>query len=183
MVRILRSFARFRRAETGSLSVETVVLFPLLIWAYTAMFVFWDAYKTENINLKSAYTVADMISREQRPIDMTYLEGARTIYQFLNTGDTNQQLRVSVVRQRVDSNDNEYLQLEWSEGTEGLPGYTDLAQIEAKIPMIARGDEVIVVDTSTDWSPVFNVGLPARSFTQTVVTSPRFVPQVLWNGV
>jgi hypothetical protein len=30
------------------------------------MFVFWDAFKTQNVNLKATYTIADMISREQR---------------------------------------------------------------------------------------------------------------------
>lgn len=183
MRRILKPIARFRRAETGALSVEAVIIFPLLVWVYTAMFVFWDAYKTENINLKSAYTVADMISREQRPIDAAYLAGARTIFEFLNPGDTNQQLRVSVVSMNVDSDGNQFLQLVWSQGTEGLPGHGSLIQIQDRIPMMAPGDQVIVVDTTTDWTPLFNVGLQARTFAQTVVTSPRFVPQVLWNGV
>ena len=172
----------FFRSELGTVTVETVVIFPLLVWAYTAMFVFWDAFKTENINLKSAYTIADMISREQRMIDDTYIEGARTIYRFLNAGNDNQQVRVSVVSLRVDALGNEVHELEWSYGTEGLACYTDVALLEPRIPIMAPGDQVIVVDTAADWEPVFNVGLPARQMRETVVTSPRFVPRVLCSG-
>jgi hypothetical protein len=172
----------FLGTERGTVTVETVVIFPLLVWAYTAMFVFWDAYKTENINLKSAYTIADMISREQRMIDDTYIEGARTIYRFLNAGDTNQQVRVSVVSLQVDSDGDEFHHLEWSHGTEGLPCYSDVSLLQPRIPIMAPGDQVIVVDTASDWAPVFNVGLPARQMRETVVTSPRFVPRVLCTG-
>jgi Flp pilus assembly protein TadG len=95
-------FTRFLRSERGSFTVEAVVIFPLLVWAYTAMFVFWDAFKTQNINLKATYTIADMISREQEQICTDYIEGARSIYAFLNAGDSNHQVRVTNVRQIPD---------------------------------------------------------------------------------
>jgi hypothetical protein len=83
-----------------------VVIFPLLVWAYTAMFVFWDAFKTQNINLKATYTIADMISREQEEICDDYIEGARSIYAFLNAGDANHQVRVTNVQQVPDADGN-----------------------------------------------------------------------------
>jgi Flp pilus assembly protein TadG len=178
-----RAVRRFRQSEVGSFTAEAVVIFPLLVWSYTAMFVFWDAFKTQNINLKASYTIADMISREQRMIDQAYLDGARSIYAVLSTGNENHRLRVSVVRNRVDALGNAALSLEWSQVSgEDVTSYTDISQVADIIPMLAENDTVIVVTTFTDWQPVFNVGLRPMTLTETSVTAPRFLPQIQWDG-
>jgi hypothetical protein len=102
MTRLPAMLRRFLRCEEGSYTVELVVIFPLLAWAYTSMFVFWDAYKTQNINLKATYTIADMISREEREICDNYIEGAHNIYAYLSRGNTNHRLRVTLVMQIPD---------------------------------------------------------------------------------
>jgi hypothetical protein len=170
-------FTRFLRSERGSFTVEAVVIFPLLVWAYTAMFVFWDAFKTQNINLKATYTIADMISREQEQICTDYIEGARSIYAFLNAGDSNHQVRVTNVRQIPDPDGGTDYEF-WSWATEGLTPYTSKAQFESIVPMMANYDSVIIVSTATDWAPIFNAGLSAMTLSETVVTSPRFAPQI-----
>jgi Flp pilus assembly protein TadG len=180
---LLRAVRRFRESETGTFTAEAVVIFPLLVWSYTAMFVFWDAFKTQNVNLKATYTIADMISREQRTIDQSYLDGARAIYAFLSTGNENHRIRVSVVRNRVDEFGEAALSLEWSQVSgEGVANYTDIDQVSSIIPMLAANDSVIVVTTFTDWRPVFNAGLSPMTLTETSVTAPRFMPQILWQG-
>jgi Flp pilus assembly protein TadG len=166
-------FRRFLRSERGSFTVEAVVIFPLLVWAYTAMFVFWDAFKTQNINLKATYTIADMISREQELICNSYIEGARSIYAFLSPGDTNHQIRVTSVRQLRDEDDNVEWEF-WSFATSGMVPYTELDQFQDIMPMMADFDSLLIVNTATDWTPSFNAGLSAMTLSETVVTSPRF---------
>jgi hypothetical protein len=170
-------FRRFLRSEGGSFTVEAVVIFPLLVWAYTAMFVFWDAFKTQNINLKATYTIADMISREQEQICDSYIEGARSIYAFLNAGDSNHEVRVTSVRQVRNSAGNREWEF-WSFATDGMQPYTEVNQFRSIVPMMADFDSVIIVSTATDWEPIFNTGLPAMTLSETVVTSPRFSPQI-----
>jgi hypothetical protein len=170
-------FTRFLGSERGSFTVEAVVIFPLLVWAYTAMFVFWDAFKTQNINLKATYTIADMISREQEEICDDYIEGARSIYAFLNAGDADHQVRVTNVQQVPDSDGNPTFQF-WSWATEGLTPYTEVEQFEALVPTMGDFDSVIIVTTATDWAPIFNAGLSAMTLSETVVTSPRFSPKI-----
>jgi hypothetical protein len=141
------------------------------------MFVFWDAFKTQNINLKASYTIADMISREQEMICDAYIDGARSIYAFLSPGDTNHQVRVTSVRQVRDEDDN--LEWEfWSFATDGMLPYTDLDQFQDMLPMMADFDSLLIVNTATDWTPIFNAGLSAMTLSETVVTSPRFSPQI-----
>lgn len=172
---------RFLRSERGSFTVEAVVVFPLLVWAYTAMFVFWDAFKTENINLKATYTIADMISREQEEICTDYIAGANSIYAFLNSGDSNHRLRVTAARQIPDDNGDGEPEYEfWSipYPANGLPAYTNVSEFKPLLPIMADYDSVIIVTAATDWEPVFNAGLSARTLSETVVTSPRFAPRI-----
>ena len=170
---------RFLHSERGTFTVEAVVIFPLLVWAYTAMFVFWDAFKTQNINLKATYTIADMISREQEEVCTSYFDGARSIYAFLNSGDSNHRLRVTSVRRIATPGGGTTPTYEfWSYATTGLSPYTSSAQFASIVPMMAVFDSVIIVTTATDWQPVFNAGLGAMTLSETVVTSPRFAPQI-----
>ena len=45
----------FGRNDAGSVSVEAVIMFPILLWAFAAMFVFWDAFKMQNILINFFY--------------------------------------------------------------------------------------------------------------------------------
>lgn len=179
--KMLPRLRRLRDAEDGGLSVEAVLIFPLLFWAFGGLFVFWDAYKTQNDNLKAAFTVADMISREVVAIDAEYIEGAQSVYQFLTRSIETTDIRVSVVSMGLDANDEPVLELEWSHGTGTLIGHTDPKALEDVVPTIAVGDEMIVVETRMPWEPMFAAGLMARDMTEVVVAKPRYVPQVLWD--
>jgi Flp pilus assembly protein TadG len=179
MTFVTTHFRHFLRSERGTFTVEAVVIFPLLVWAYTAMFVFWDAFKTQNINLKATYTIADMISREQEELCTSYFEGARTIYAFLNAGDANHRIRVTNVRRIATPGGGTTPTYQfWSYASAGLNPYTSSAQFASIVPMMAVFDSVIIVTTATDWEPLFNAGLGAMTLSETVVTSPRFAPQI-----
>ena len=171
---------RFKTEEEGALSVETVIVFPILVWALAATFVFWDAYKARNINLKATYTVADMISREVDPIQPGYIHGMNRVFQFLIGSDDGNDLRVTVVKLGLatDGKTPEY-KLEWSYGTsEALTPITDFTALRSKLPMMSVGDQLIIVESQMRWEPVFGIGLTERDMNQYVFASPRFVPQV-----
>ena len=62
--KLLRArLATFAQDARGSLSVEAALILPLLCWFYVASFVWFDAFRTQNANLKASYTLADMLSR------------------------------------------------------------------------------------------------------------------------
>ena len=101
--RVHNRLRRFAAAESGALSVEAVIIFPILLWAFIAMFVFWDAFKAQNINLKATYTVADLISREDDPIDAAYVDGMNDVYEFLIARDDGNDLRRFGRQRRIGS--------------------------------------------------------------------------------
>lgn len=187
---IMSRLKQFRRSETGSMSVEAVIIFPLLLWGYAAMFIYWDAFKAQNLNLKATYTVADLVSREVLPITPTYIDGMNDIYGFLIRRNEGNDMRVTVVRFVESAAGPEAppdMELRWSDGTGSYAPYTNLSAIQDDLPTLMIGDELIVVETQMWWSPPINfslesVGLSRRQFSNMVFTSPRFTPQVQWDG-
>ncbi len=172
---------RFRNDETGSLSIEAVFALPLLVWAIIATFVFWDAFKTLNISQKATYTVADMLSRETDPIDDDYIAAMHEMFDFLAGSAGANAIRVSVVTKITNPvTGTEQLALVWSEGAD-IPAYTDLTVIEARLPEMALGEQLIVVESEQEWQPAFAVGLASYRFREVALARPRFSPQLVFD--
>lgn len=179
----LRLSSRFFRNEQGSLSVEACFAVPLLAWAITATFVFFDAFKTLNVSQKATYTIADMISREDtRPIDDDYITALHETYTYLagQSGHPSA-LRVTTVVMDVDPvTGDAFLVLEESRGVK-YDDMTDLDEIRDRLPDIAPGDQMIIVESVQQWLPAFFVGLTAYNFREVALARPRFAPRVCWE--
>lgn len=172
---------RFSQAENGSLSIEAVFALPMLVWAITATFVFWDAFKTLNVSQKATYTVADMLSRETQAIDGPYLTSMHELYAYLSTSEGDNALRITVVRMDLDQATGvKSYALVWSQGVGGIAGYTDLAVIQSRLPDMSPGDQMIVVESEQEWAPDFAVGLASYRFREVAISRPRFAPQLVW---
>lgn len=174
----LRPAARFSRDQRGSTTVEAVLILPLLLWAYVAMFVYFDAFKVQNANLRAAYTIADMISRQTDSIDANYVNGLRTVFDYLVGIETTTSVRASSVF--WDGVSNSY-KVSWSYGTGTMPLLTNanINDYATKLPIIPVGDTLIVIETWLDYTPAFEVGgLQPRTFKEFIATRPRFVAEV-----
>ena len=146
------------------------------------MFVFWDAFKMQNINLKATYTVADLISREDDPITPDFIDGMNDVYQFLIRRNDGNDMRVTVVSVGLaEDGETPILELEWSYATGDMVAFELIDQIADRLPILSVGDQLIVVETQMQWVPVMEFGLEERQMTQLVFTSPRFVPQVVFD--
>lgn len=172
---------RFARSESGSLSIEAVFAVPILAWAITATFVFFDAFKTQYISQRATYTVADMLSREEVAIDTNYLTALHEMYDYLSNSEGNNNLRVTVIERKTDPNTGDpYLDLIWSHGV-GVAEYVNLSVIEDRIPGIAVGEQLIIVESEQEWSPAFGVGLASYNFYEMALARPRFAPKLCWQ--
>lgn len=178
---VLARVRRFGRRTDGSLSVEAIMVFPLLAWAYMGMYFFFDAYRQQNVNLKAAYTVSDMLSREVDVIDWDYIVGVNTLLDYLTTSSQDTQVRISAVYWDEDTDRHILL---WSRGTRGKLDLTQ-AQITSdyaeEIPVMADKDTAILVETWSYFEPTVKIGLPSVTFDNLIVTSPRFAPQLCYE--
>jgi len=181
---------RFARNESASLSVEAVLVLPLLLWGFLAIFVFFDAFRVKNLALKANYAISDLLSRETSVIDMDYIRGSERLYEFLTRVQTDAWLRVTVVHCTADCAEPERtLERDWSRATDDVPNLTNadiMNHYEPIIPWIPAGERVIMVESSLLYTPPFSkaiTGLGARSLTNVVMTRPRFAPQLCFEGV
>ena len=166
--------------ERGSVAVETILMLPILAWTYFAMMQFFHAYRHEAISFKANITIADMFSREAGYISPSYIDGAKSLLDFLATIDDEPELRVTAFRWSED--DDEY-QVAWSKGRGSRDDLTtaDLAGETDRIPIMYDGEMALLVETWIDYEPIFNIGMEGREMNAFTVISPRFTTQICYN--
>lgn len=178
--RVLLSCRRFARSARGSITVEAVLILPLLFWAYIATFAFFDAFRQQNVTMKASYTLADMVSRETEALTPSDIEGLNGIYDYLTTSNQPTWIRITSV---YWDDTNQVFRQAWSYASRGHDALTDttLQGAAELIPAMSVGDTVVLVETFLIYDPVFNVGLEQRLMAQTIVTRPRFASQVVFD--
>ena len=122
MSRLTRLFRRllprgFAAETRGSVTVETLIIFPTLAWALVATAVFFDGFRTRNQTQMAAQIVADLLSRESNMFTTSYLEGMNNVFDFIADSRVPTRLRISSV---MWSGVEERNVLQWSYGTRGL---------------------------------------------------------------
>ncbi|MEO1732572.1 MAG: pilus assembly protein [Pseudomonadota bacterium] len=180
--KILSHWRRFLDDTRGSTSVEFIICMPMLFWAFMAMYTFFDGYRQSAINLKAAYTVGDILSRETQAIDDDFIDSMHDLYQFLTTSGSSTALRVTVIR--WDEDDDRYY-LDWSEARGGYQALqnSDVLLLEDDLPVMPDQERVILVETSNSWTPLFaGTGLSVTDLDNFVFTSPRFAPQLAFSN-
>lgn len=174
---------RFRRDEAGTLLAETVIVLPMMLWAFLALFVYWDAYRSDNTSQKAAYTVSDMITRETVDLPAVYPTGMRNLVRYLVDNDQSVKLRVTSF---TWSQANTRYEVDWSRSPDNaMPALTTttIQDVKSQIPVIADGDHYILVETEVSFHPAFNVGIDDLTMKEFIVTRIRFVPKLCLIGV
>jgi Flp pilus assembly protein TadG len=170
----------FRKDVNGSSVVETVISLPLLFWATAATYEFHEVHRYQSAREKATYTIADMISRERLAITSNYLDRTLTVFQDMTNDDGENQIRVSVVEYDEDT---EKYEVFWSKtrGTGTLEDLdnTDLNEQTERLPVLTEGQQIILVEAVSVYTPGFKVGLgDALNVETRIFTAPRLVPQV-----
>jgi hypothetical protein len=184
---ILRDRLRhFLHDESGSISIETVIIFPVLIWIFLATFVFFDAFRAKSINVKATYTISDILSREvNEPITPEFMDSLYALYRGLVVHTQPRSLRVTAIRYLKTPNTYNVV---WSEvrGIAPLPARltnANLATIRnTRLPVMYDGEVGILIETSSRYTPIFGyAGLPGFTVGNFMILRPRFAPQVCWS--
>jgi Flp pilus assembly protein TadG len=180
--RLAAPLRRFRSDERGVIALETVIIFPMLVLVFLALFASFHAYRTYAVNQKAAYTIADMISRETNPIDAAYLDGARRLLRYMTNAELDAvSVRVTLVYWDADAGT---YQFDWSAQSGSVKPITvqEVANWSASLPTLPDQERVIVVETFQDYDPPFDTGFSRRDVTNFIFTKPRYAPQILWEA-
>jgi len=178
--RIINMLRSFRHKEDGSLSIEAVLMFPMLVWALAGSYVFFDGYRSKAVNLKAAYTISDILSRETGYVTPSYMSNLYTLQERLTYSDASTSLRITIVG--FDANSNQY-DVRWSQASGNVQPLTTalLQNMTAQLPLIPNGEVVILVQNWVHYQPVFRNMFSPINFENFVITRPRFAPQLCWN--
>lgn len=175
-----RFFGRFRAEQRGSVAIEAVILVPVMVWAYLAMFTIFDSYRQYTTQQKAAYTVSDLISRQITPVDAGLVDGLHSLFESLSRSVGETGLRVTVVQFNLIL--QEY-QVVWSRTRGGMVGLSseDVADWSDRLPVLVDGEQLVIVETSADFAPIFDVGLTAQTIRNFVFTRPRYAGQLCFD--
>ncbi|WP_322892772.1 MULTISPECIES: pilus assembly protein [unclassified Yoonia] len=173
--------SRFWHDEDGVITVEAVIALPLLALAFCSVYVFFDAYRVNAASQKAAYIVADNISRQTDAITPEFIFGMKTLHDILARTRSTTSMRVSSIG--FNDNSKRYVVI-WSTDDTMRRGLTNAEAngvLAARLPSLMQGETVVLVETSVNYKPLFRVGIGDRTFTQFIVTRPRFAPQVAFD--
>ena len=171
---------RFRRSEDGNVAIEAMIILPLVFWAYLGMFSIFDTYRQYTNNQKATYTISDMISRQVSPLDATFVDGARSLFDELTRTITESNLRISVVQYDTASGSYEVVWSEVRGSTFNSLTSADVSSWHDRLPVMPDDDQIIVVETRTLHEPVFDLGLATRNIDNFVFTRPRYAKQLCY---
>ncbi len=180
----MRSFAR---SERGVISVEAIMILPILIWALIGSFTIFEAFRQRSISLKATYAIADMLSRQVDTVGPDDIDGLNEVFAYLTFARDPAWIRVSSVY--WDNAQNKFRR-HWSDATGEYDALTDdtLQSMVQYIPAMSTGDTVLLVESYLPFKPVFDMGLESLTGPQSgwtrhvIVTRPRFASQVIFDS-
>ncbi|MEL6549771.1 MAG: hypothetical protein AAFQ54_05925 [Pseudomonadota bacterium] len=182
----MRLLAEALRSDTrGNVSIEAIILVPMLFWAYMMIYGVFDAYRKQTDGLRVSYAVADAISREENAIDQQYLDSMITLADYMTNSPSPVTQRVTIV---CYSAENTEYHVAWSKTSGGyveeLPPHTNatLNQSDHRLPEIVVGDQVILVETFVHYAPLLNLSITQKMFDYWTFTRPRFTNQVKYEN-
>ena len=192
MQNIINKIRGFKKEEDGTAVIETVIVLPILVMIMTSMIVYFDAFKARSTNLKAAYTISDLISREKLMVGEDFVEGLHGMFDFIVNNDRPTSIRVTMFQFDTedpdDDTDGSYVFV-GSHATGDMldldeEGLNDLAD---RIPIMGHGLTGYLVETRSRYIPGFQNYkkgngedymhiIPAFDINNLIVTTTRFNP-------
>ena len=191
-------WTNFKQDDRGIFSIEMVIVLPLLLFWFGAVYVFYSAFHTWLKSVKANYTIADLISR-QTITNNSFIYALVGVFDSISeTLDADNSYFVVTALQWHDHDDDPNTDLQmaiiWSEATntpEQAATGVAIEDIEDRMPTyVPEFDQVIYVQSYSPFTPIWNwVGLtpddydassgkPAIVFENDMVTTLRFSSQL-----
>ncbi|MBO9432800.1 hypothetical protein J7394_01200 [Ruegeria sp. R13_0] len=173
--------ARFLQKEDGVVSIEAIMVFPLLFWSVFTAYSYFDGYRQGASNLKAAYAVADILSREKDTVTDQYITSMYDLQNYMIEEGNGLSLRISFVRwdtgdESTDTDDRHFVEWSCTRG-EGLKRWSNatVEQVSDRIPIMADNATMILVETRHHYVRPFKLGFGSNNFfiDKFIFTQPR----------
>lgn len=176
-----RLLRRFWKDTSAAVAMETVIITPVLAWAFIGSFVVFDAFRTYNTSIKATYAVADILSRQTNMVIVDDITGMARIFEHMvrNQGDA----RLRTTQIMYDEDTDTYC-VDWSEATNGEARLftANLIDLEGRLPLMADAERILLIETFIPYRPAFSLGLTVSEFNNFTFTRPRYAGQVPFDA-
>ncbi|WP_425044004.1 TadE/TadG family type IV pilus assembly protein [Primorskyibacter sp. S87] len=169
---------RFGKDTEGSIAVEALITFPMLLWSLMACYTYFDGYRQSASNLKAAYTIGDLISRETRTVDDTFIDSMHELFGLMVRNETGVSMRISLIRYDEDRDEHT---VRWSTVRGGYTiELTDELVVDLRddLPPMPDEDTLILVETRNIFVPPYKVGIDDIPLENFIFTRPRFTNEI-----
>lgn len=166
------TLARFKDDESASLTMEFVLIVPLLFSWFLGSIVFFDAYNSKATAQRAAHVIADIISR-QTDVNNAFIDSLLTIQNRMAPRSSVGTVRVTSIQRDTSGN----LQLLWTYSTDSNATALVLPDIPATaLPLLGNGESVLILDTTVPFVPLADwVGFTVTNWVNRVPVATRFV--------
>lgn len=176
----MRAFSRFRDDTQGTVTIEFMLTFPLLVMWLIGSFVFFDIYKSESKTSKAAYAIADIMSRKEKVTVAELSDYYTLLDRMLPRASDSKWMRISSIG--FDEDAGSYF-VNWSHVTTPDPTIEALEDDDidvAVMPLIADNDSVVFVEIWVPYTPLVDwfAFRDMRWYPQ-VAMRPRFIARVV----
>lgn len=183
MIRYFKTrLAAFASDTRGYINVEAIIVLPVLLALFGVGWVFFDAFRQQNVSQKANYAISDILSRQTDYIDDGFIDSTYNLFQTLTrTNASEGTLRVSLVE--YDGAEDAWT-IVWSQTRTGSGTLeaTDPDALETRLPPVVDGDQLFVVETVDRYDPALQVGLNGFDITTFSFTRPRYAAKAAASG-
>lgn len=182
---------KFWDSEYAAITLEFIIVFPLLWFWFIGSIVFFDAFKCRMHATAAASTMADIVSRKDSmsrdDVLLMY-----NVHEALLPKGVGGWIRISSIRLKTlgtgSANPNEYEVL-WSALSGSAAAVSGKAKLKAEdiqqqgIPLLQVNEEIIIFESFVPYVPIADwVGIRAKTWSTAVAISPRFTTSIPYVG-
>lgn len=179
-----------KSSQSGTITVESVIILPILFFGLMATYAYHDSYRHKSWAVKGTYAVSDYLSRVKF-VDQNGINGLNKVFAYVSQSSKANWVRVTLIQCDDDCNeDDKDLELHWShvsspDGPEAHTQDSLTRFLRKHVPTMYEDQFALVVETSAGYTPVFPVtwtGIFPEHFNDLVVTTSREYDFLCWKA-
>jgi Flp pilus assembly protein TadG len=166
------TLAKFKADETASLTMEFVLILPLLMTWFIGSILCFDAFNSKATAQRTSHPIADIISR-QTETSNTFIDLLLVVQSRMMPREQIGTVRISSIRKDAAGD----LELLWTHSSDGTSIPLVIGDIPlAIIPEMANNESILLIDTTVPFVPISDwVGFTATEWENRVAIKARFV--------
>jgi len=167
--------SKFISDEDASITMEFVIVTPVMVLWWIGSMVFFDAFEARSGAARSAYTIADLISRQTETTN-TYIDSLLTLQNRMRPREPVGTVRVTELYRDASGD----LSVVWSYATSGPGDALLLVDVPlGTLPLLANESYLMLIDTTIPYIPLSDIiGIPAQTWVNRIFINPRFTAQI-----